>query len=160
MQPIDPTLRARTYLVKGTLRSYICLTECYTHNLQDRNKPGRYITTLNLLAKSNYAHLLTKYVLPALHLLDNVLLQSQLRLISGVRSIPVLQQSHVKDTVHSAQSTDGRMHLNRHTAHFGRTELTMPLFRQTGEMYQTTSLHSTRQVVSLRRDSVNVSWPN
>ena len=114
----------------------------------------------NLLAKSNYAHLLTKSVLPALHLLDNVLLQSQLRLISGVRSIPVLQQSHVKDTVHSVQSTGGRLHLNRHTAHFGRTELTMPLSRQTGEMYQTTSSHSTRQVVSLRRDSVNVSWPN
>ena len=50
----------------------------------------------------------------------------------------MLQQSHVKDTGHSAQITVGRLHLNRHTAHFGRTELTMPLSRQSVKMYELT----------------------
>ena len=68
-------------------------------------------------------------------------------LLFDVRSNPVLPQWHVKDPGHSAKSTDGRLHLNTHTpfTHRGRTVLTLPLSRQSVQIYQTTSSHSTRQ---------------
>ena len=52
-------------------------------------------------------------------------------LLLDVRSIPVLQQWHVKDPGHSAKSTGGRLHLNTHTPLTQRSRggLTMPLSR-------------------------------
>ena len=64
-----------------------------------------------------------------------------------VRSTPVVTQWHVKDPGHSAKSAGGRLHLNIHTPfiHRSRSGLTMPLPRQSVEIYQETSSHATRQ---------------
>ena len=66
-------------------------------------------------------------------------------LLFGVRSTPVLPQWHVKDPGHSAQSTDGRLHLNMHTpmTQRSRSGLTMPLSRHSVGTYPETSSHAT-----------------
>ena len=68
-------------------------------------------------------------------------------LLIGVRCTLVLPQWHIKDPGHSAKSAGGRLHLNTHTpfTHWSRSGLTMPLSRQSVEIYQETSSHATRQ---------------
>ena len=68
-------------------------------------------------------------------------------LLFGVCSTPELPQWHVKDPGHSAKSSGGRVHLNTHTplTQRSRNGLTMPLSRQSVEIYQETSSHATRQ---------------
>ena len=60
------------------------------------------------------------------------------RLLSGVRSTPVLPQRHVKDPGHSAKSADGRLRLNIHTplTQRSRSGLTIPLSRQSVGTHQ------------------------
>ena len=50
----------------------------------------------------------------------------------------MLPQWHVKDPGHSAKSADGRLHLDTHTplTHRSRSGLTIPLPRQSAEIYQ------------------------
>ena len=66
-------------------------------------------------------------------------------LLFGVCSTPVLPQWHVKYPGHSTKSAVGRLHLNTHTSltHRSRSGLTMPLSRQSVEIYQETSSHAT-----------------
>ena len=44
------------------------------------------------------------------------------RLLTGVHSIPVLLQWHVKDPSHSAESTGARLQLNTHTPFTQRSQ--------------------------------------
>ena len=68
-------------------------------------------------------------------------------LLFSVCSTPLLPQWHIKGLGHSTKSAGGRLHLNMHTpfTHRSRSGLTMPLSRQSVEIYQKTSSHATCQ---------------
>ena len=81
---------------------------------------------------------------------ENFLLQSQLCVLTLIRypfHSPVLPKWHVKDPGHSPKSVGGRLHLNTYTSwtHRSRSELTMPLSRNSVGNYPETSSHATCQ---------------
>ena len=76
---------------------------------------------------------------------ENFLLQSPLCADSYL--VAMLLQWHVKYPGHSAKSSGGRLHLNRHSplTHQSRSGLTKPPSRQSVGIYQKMSSHATHQ---------------
>ena len=90
MKTLGPILQANTFLVSEHSVVIFALLRANAHILQHSNKPDRYIITNitysgSLIHLHKYALLLTKSFLPATHILENFLFQSQLCVLTLIR---------------------------------------------------------------------------
>ena len=92
MKTLGPILQANTFLVSEHSVVIFALLRANAHILQHSNKPDRYIITNitysgSLIHLHKYALLLTKSFLPATHILENFLFQSQLCVLTLIRCL-------------------------------------------------------------------------